>query len=288
MKDILDNKNKEIKCLDLGFVNIIDCMPRLIPDKEESADFAIAEAARCSYQRGTKKISDDRALIRHLMRSCHTSPFEQVEFKFHMKMPIFVARQLIRHRSANVNELSGRFSEMPDEYFLPPLDDIRIQSEKNKQGSDGNFDINNSENILNSIHLSSENSFNLYKEFLYLNMTREQARIVLPLNTYTEWYWKIDLHNLLHFLSLRCDEHSQKETREYAEAILELISPIVPITIEAWEDYDRLRGGISLTKLEIEAIKNSLSGQNLQLFDIDSNNKREKEEWVEKAKKLGF
>ena len=220
MKDVLEGKGLSIKCLDLGEVRLVDCMPRLIPDTENSADFSIAEAARCSYQRGTKQISNDVGLIRHLLRSGHTSPFEQIEFKFYIKMPIFIARQLVRHRTANMNELSGRFSELQDDYYIPSQNDVRIQSKTNKQGSDGILDEKMSSDIITNIHVNSEECFNLYKEFLRKDVTREQARIVLPLNTYTAMYWKMDLHNLLHFLSLRCDEHSQKEMREYANAIL--------------------------------------------------------------------
>lgn len=279
-----------INCLDHGFVKLIDCMPRLVPDDEESADHAIAEAARCSYQRGTKTMADDKTLIRYLMRHNHTSPFEMIEFKFHIKLPIFTARQMIRHRTASVNELSGRYSEMPEEYYIPG--ELRVQSITNTQGSDGLLSDAQTQSNKGLMRLQSQDAFKFYNRMLEQEIAKEQARIVLPLSTYTEWYWKIDLKNLLHFLDLRCDSHSQWEIQQYGNAILGLIKPIVPWTIEAWEDYSPYRYGMILTRYEVEAIRNAMyqtpTEAGISIPRIRLDNKLEKREWQEKAKKLGF
>jgi thymidylate synthase (FAD) len=294
MKDIIQEKYGEkdplIACLDHGFVQLLDCMPRIIKDSEKTADYAIAEAARCSYQRGTKTIADDKALIRYLMRHNHTSPFEMIEFKFKMKLPIFVARQIIRHRTANLNELSGRYSEMPEEYYIP--EELRLQSQTNTQGSEGTISDGQGQMMRGLMRLQGKDAFNYYKQLLGSGVAREQARAVLPLSTYTEWYWKIDLKNLLHFLDLRCDGHAQEEVRVYADAILELIKPIVPWTIEAWEDYSSYRGGMILTKYEVEALKEMFNDPDIVYSDdsgdIKVDNKLEQKEWKDKSKKLGF
>lgn len=277
-----------INILDYGFVRLVDCMPSRIPDAEESADHAIAEAARCSYKRGTKTIRDDKMLIRYLMRHNHTSPLEMIEFKFHIKLPIFVARQWIRHRTANVNEMSGRYSEMPEEFYVPKTDNLRTQSSINKQGSEGCIDAAQAQDIIDQFTANCQGAFKLYREFLDKGVAREQARMVVPLNTYTEWYWKIDLHNLLHFLDLRCDSHAQWEIQEYANAILELIRPLVPWTIEAWQDYSAYRNGMMLTGFEVAKIKEIIAEKQLTIQDIDVDNKLEKLEWHAKAKLLGF
>jgi thymidylate synthase (FAD) len=264
-------------------------MPRLIPDNEGSADFAIAEAARCSYKRGTKTISDDKVLIRYLMRHDHTSPFEMVKFKFHMKLPFFCARQMIRHRMVNVNELSGRYSELPEEYYIPEMGDVRFQSEINKQGSEFMDDENLSNIFRMALTHDSQEAHRIYKVFLKDNVAREQCRMFLTLNYYTEWYWCIDLHNLLHFLDLRTDSKAQKEIRVYADAILKLITPIVPYTIEAWEDYSAYREGLKLTQFEVNAIRGYIKEQeNKSFVPLDSESKFECREWEEKAKRLGF
>ena len=299
MKDIIKEKYRkdtlEIKCLDHGYVRLLDCMPRNIEDAEESADYTISEAARCSYQRGTKSIADDKTLIRYLMRHNHTSPFEMIEFKFKMKMPIFTARQFIRTRTANVNELSGRYSEMPEEYYVPDVTNIRMQSTINTQGSEGIMSEEVSDAVVEAIRDISSGDFDLYHDLLENGVVREQSRMVLPLSTYTEWYWKIDLKNLLHFLNLRCDSHAQQEIRVYGEAILNLIKPIVPWTIAAWEDYSPYRGGMMLSKYEVAKIQSMLKYVNMnngEKFcpgrDIDDIGKLENREWVEKADKLGF
>ncbi len=292
MKDIVSlvfaDKEPVIKVLDHGFVRLVDCMPRQIRDDEESADYTIAEAARCSYKRGTKSMRDDKQLIRYLMRHLHTSPFEMIEFKFHFKLPIFVARQLIRHRTASVNEMSGRYSEIPEEFYVPEVDNVRLQSVINHQGSEGAIDSDDAGDFCGKLTEQSTSAFHAYKEFLAKNIAREQSRMITPLSTYTEWYWKIDLHNLLHFLDLRCDWHAQWEAQQYGNAVLELIRPIVPWTIEAWEDYSYYRSGMILTRYEVEAIKKIVMENKLAAGRIDVDNKLEQTEWKAKAQKLGF
>lgn len=227
-----ENKNlsgKEIKCLDKGFIRLVDYM---------GDDSSIVQAARVSYGKGTKTVNQDRGLIRYLMRHKHTTPFEMVEFKFHVKLPIFVARQWIRHRTANVNEYSGRYSEMTDDFYLPEITQIRPQSSNNKQGrSEDAFSSEVSENLKEKIKDYQLNAYGHYKDLLESGLAREISRINLPLSNYTEWYWKIDLHNLFHFLKLRLDSHAQYEIRVYAEAMAEIVKTAVPVAYEAFEDY---------------------------------------------------
>jgi thymidylate synthase (FAD) len=220
---------QEIKCLNHGFVKLIDVM---------GDDSAIVQAARVSYGDGTKTITKDRGLIRYLLRHEHTSPLEMVEFKFHCKMPMFIARQWIRHRTANVNEVSGRYSVLPDEKYIPEKEDISFQSTDNKQGrSEAEVSAKVVSQTLDTLQDSYDNASAAYNSLLEMNVAREISRICLPLSQYTEWYWKIDLHNLLHFLKLRLHHHAQKEIRVFAEAIRDIIKPIVPLTWEAFEDY---------------------------------------------------
>lgn len=291
--DIMQNlKQKTISCLDHGHVTLVDVMPRLSPDGHTTADYAIVQSARVSYGDGTKTLNEDRGLIRYLMRHSHTTPFEMCEFKFHCKMPIFIARQWIRHRTANVNEYSGRYSILKDEFFIP--DSARQQSLHNKQGGEQKLDNATSQQFSEYLSSFCQTAYSHYEDLLNRGVSRELARISLPINLYTEWYWKIDLHNLFHFLSLRCDGHAQYEIRVFADAMLDLIRPIVPIAVEAWEDYSDHRGGIKLTKLEVESIR--LHMQKLKEVDptlvktcsINSENKRECQEWAEKAVRLGF
>jgi thymidylate synthase (FAD) len=211
-------------------------------------DAAIVQAARVSYGAGTKTPSDDRALIRYLMRHWHTTPFEMVEFKFLIRCPIFVARQWLRHRTASVNELSARYSVMPDEFYLPET--LRTQSGTNKQGSEADLDA---PLLLLKQKASCDLAFHTYDELLAKGVSRELARTHLPMSTFTEFFWKIDLHNLMHFLQLRMDDHAQKEIRDLATKVFELIKPIVPVTCEAFEDF-RL-GSVSLSRQEIDAIR---------------------------------
>ncbi len=275
---------KQIDCLDKGFVKLIDVMPRIIPDGG-TCDYAIAQMARVSYGAGTKTVNEDKGLIRYLMRHSHTSPFEGIELKLHVKLPIFVARQMIRHRTCSLNEISGRYSIMKDEFYIPSPDNIRKQSTTNKQGGDEPIDLELAKEYSEQIELMCDDSYKKYIEMLDAGVSREQARMLLPLNLYTEWYWKQDLHNLLHFLALRADSHAQQEIRVYAEAIIQLITPLVPWTIEAWNDYHPMRGALKLTRLEKEALYNSdICHDNV--LDIDSKNSREKQEWNEKRDRL--
>ncbi len=199
-----------IKCLDKGFVRLVDSM---------GGDDAIVQAARVSYGQGTSKVSQDRGLIRYLMRHRHTTPFEMVEFKFHCKMPIFVARQWVRHRTANINEYSLRYSEARDEFYMPDPEHIQFQSALNKQGRMGEVPIELKQKVFDSFKEISERSFAIYSELNEAGVARELARSILPVNLYTEWYWKNDLHNLLHFVGLRSDSHAQYEIRVFSDAM---------------------------------------------------------------------
>ncbi|MCX7908769.1 MAG: FAD-dependent thymidylate synthase [Ignavibacteria bacterium] len=220
---------KEFKCLDKGFVRLVDIM---------GGDDSIVQAARVSYGKGTKTVSEDRNLIRYLMRHRHTSPFEMVEYKFHIKLPIFVARQWIRHRTANVNEYSGRYSIMPDEFYLPSPEDVRTQSKTNKQGrSDEPIPEDIANKFIEDLKDTQNFLYEKYNSYLSQEIARELARINLPLSTYTEWYWKIDLHNLFHFLELRLHPTAQFEIREYAKIIAQIVKHTCPIAYEAFEDY---------------------------------------------------
>jgi thymidylate synthase (FAD) len=259
-----------------GLIALVDVMPRIVP-QGQTADAAIVQAARVSYGAGTKRVNEDRGLIRYLLRHRHTTPFEMVEFKFHCVMPIFVARQWIRHRTANVNEYSARYSVVQDRFYRPSVENIRVQSLANRQGGGAPVDDATAEEFLRYLD-RCEAEYKTYEHLLEKGVSREQARIGLPVNVYTEWYWKCDLHNTLHFLSLRMDEHAQQEIREYASAMFALIQPIVPITAEAFVDY-RLEA-VSLTRLELDALR---SGQPLA-----TDNKREQAEWEEKKRKMAL
>jgi thymidylate synthase (FAD) len=266
----------EIKIHDHGLVALVDTMPRLVPEGK-TADFAIVQAARVSYGEGTKMVNEDRGLIRYLVRHRHTTPLEMVEFKFHHVMPIFIARQWIRHRTANVNEYSARYSIVRDRFYRPSTDYIRKQSLTNRQGRDEELDQATAEEFLAYLD-KTEALYADYEKLTEKGVAREIARIGLPVSVYTEWYWKIDLHNLLHFLSLRMDAHAQQEIRDYATAMFDLIKPIVPIAAEAFMDYNH--EALHLTRLEIEAIRNKAP--------LNSTNKREVAEWEAKKAKLGL
>lgn len=278
---------KQVDCLGNGFVRLVDAMPR----EEGAGDAAIVQAARVSYGLGTKIPKEDRDLIRYLLRHRHTTPLEMCEFKFHCKMPIFIARQWIRHRTANVNEISGRYSELPNEFYFPSADNVRTQSKTNKQGTDAPIDAAIAQEFIEDLEDTAKASYALYEGFIESGIAKELARMILPLNLMTEWYWKIDLHNLLHFLSLRCDSHAQREIQVYGNAMLELVKPFVPWTIEAWEDYHPLRNAMLLTAIEIQALQNWINDLPLEeinkLMPIATENKREQNEWKVKAEKLG-
>ena len=220
-----------------GFVKLVDTMPR------ENLDSAIVEAARVSYKQPGK--SSDEGLIRHLMRHWHTTPFEMVEFKFYIKMPIFVARQHFRHRTASINEVSARYSKVPDEFFVPEV--YRKQSNINKQCSDGEIEGSFPEPKEHNVI-----SFEIYERLLQAGVSRELARCHLPQSTFTEFYWKVNLHNLLHFLKLRMASDAQPEIKVYADEIFNIVKPMIPITAQAFLDF-RVNA-ITLSGPEIEAI----------------------------------
>jgi thymidylate synthase (FAD) len=276
----------QIPVLEPGFIALVDVMPRLAPEGQ-TADAAIVQAARVSYGHGTKQVNEDRGLIRYLLRHRHTTPFEMVEFKFHVCMPIFIARQWIRHRTANVNEYSARYSILPDRFYVPTVDAVRKQSAANRQGGEETFggagdELKTAEEFV--AYLKDVESF--YARYLTLTekgVSRELARIGLPVNMYTEWYWKCDLHNTLRFLSLRMDSHAQAEIRAYAEAMYRLIQPIVPLTAEAWMDYEF--GSEHLSRLELDAMRDLAKGGAGKLA---TENKREQAEWEAKRRKLGM
>ena len=217
-----------IKCLDKGFVRLVDSM---------GGDNAIVQAARVSYGKGTSKVSHDRGLIRYLMRHRHSTPFEMVEFKFHCKMPIFVARQWVRHRTANINEYSLRYSEARDEFYCPDPKNIQFQSALNKQGRMGEVPDDLKKKVQSYFKEISERSFEIYSELNEAGVARELARSILPVNLYTEWYWKNDLHNLLHFIGLRSDSHAQYEIRIFSDAMAHYVKEIAPFAWEAYQDY---------------------------------------------------
>ncbi|MFM7134514.1 MAG: FAD-dependent thymidylate synthase [Planctomycetota bacterium] len=259
-----------------GFIALVDAMPRLVPEGQ-TADSAIVQSARVSYGQGTKMVSEDRGLVRYLMRHRHSTPFEMVEFKFHIAMPIFIARQWIRHRTANVNEYSARYSIMPDRFYRPDVENVRKQSKTNRQGGEGPIDAGTAEEFLKLLE-DAEANYQKYLDLTERGVARELARAVLPVSVYTEWYWKCDLHNIFHFLSLRMDPHAQIEIQDYAKAMYDLIRPIVPVACEAFEDY-RLNA-MHLTGLEIDAIR---TGKPLA-----TENKRETAEWEAKKARLGL
>ncbi len=270
--------DKEFKVLDHGFIRLIDYM---------GDDSAIVQAARVSYGAGTKKVSEDRGLIRYLMRHRHTSPFEMVEFKFHVKLPIFVARQWIRHRTANVNEYSGRYSVMKEEFYLPEPKDIRFQSTVNKQGrSPEEVPDELQRRLLDVLKQSQGDAFAHYSEFVDSGLARELARINLPLSLYTEWYWKIDLHHLFHFLSLRMDSHAQQEIRVYADVMADMVKTVCPMAYEAFVDY-RINAAY-FSGPELAALQPLLTSVTPSMDDLTEQglSKREARELLEKLEQI--
>ena len=288
MVDVLGGASRwTIPLHEHGFVALVDSMPRLVP-MGQTADQAVVQAARVSYGAGTKKVNEDRGLIRYLLRHEHTTPFEMVEFKFHVSMPIFVARQWIRHRTANVNEYSGRYSVMPDRFYRVGLDAVRKQSPSNRQGGEEVFDGGNAKELKTAQEFVAyldhvEGLYKKYEELIEQGVSRELARVGLPTSQFTQWYWKCDLHNILRFLKLRLDAHAQQEIRDYAQAMHDLIAPIVPVTMEAWRDYHL--ESLRLTRLEIEAVADISRGGPGELA---SDNSRERAEWDAKRQRLGL
>ena len=218
--------------LDHGFVRVVDYM---------GDDGAIVQAARVSYGQGTKHARDDSGLIRYLMRHWHSTPFEMCEIKLHVKLPVFVARQWIRHRTANVNEYSARYSILDREFYIPAPDALAAQSVVNNQGRGAVLEGDEAQRVLETLRADAGRSYDNYEAMLSQDgqqgLARELARMNLPMNIYTQWYWKVDLHNLMHFLRLRADAHAQYEIRVYADAICEMVKAWVPATWAAFEDY---------------------------------------------------
>lgn len=240
--------------LDHGFVRVIDYM---------GDDAAICQAARVSYGKGTRSVQNDEGLIRYLMRHWHSTPFEMCEVKFHVKLPVFVARQWIRHRTANVNEYSARYSILDREFYIPRAEHLAAQSTQNNQGRGEVLQGDEAQRVLDLLREDAMRSYDHYESMLSKDgqqgLARELARMNLPANIYTQWYWKVDLHNLLHFLRLRADSHAQYEIRAYAELICDIVADWVPAAFAAFRDY-RLNA-VSLSAQGVEALRRRLAGQ---------------------------
>jgi thymidylate synthase (FAD) len=251
-----------LEVLDHGFVRVIDYM---------GDDAGVVQAARVSYGKGTKRVSDDAGLINYLMRHRHTTPFEMCEIKYHVKLPIFVARQWIRHRTANVNEYSARYSVLDKEYYIPAPEQLAAQSQSNRQGRGDVLEGQEAQRVLDILRADAEQTYDHYAEMLNEDeagkvvdesrsgLARELARMNLTLNTYTQWYWKVDLHNLMHFLSLRADAHAQYEIRVYADAMMETLKRWVPLTASAFEDYRM--GAAHLSAKGLAVVKRLIAGE---------------------------
>jgi thymidylate synthase (FAD) len=238
--------------LDHGFVSLVDYM---------GTDECIERAARVSYGYGTRQTSQTRGLLRYLRRHLHTTPSEMVEFKFHCSMPMFVARQWIRHRSANVNEYSGRYSLMPMLFYTPSEEQLQTQSKRNNQGRSGTaVDPQKYAEAVRRWNEIREKSREAYEWMTFEDMARELSRIDLPLSTYTQWYWKIDLHNLLHFLKLRVDSHAQWEIQEFGRVMAGMLKRVAPLSYEAWIDYDVC--GARVSRMELDALRRLVSAEN--------------------------
>ncbi|GIV02355.1 MAG: flavin-dependent thymidylate synthase [Fimbriimonadales bacterium] len=249
--------DKEIPVLDKGFVRLVDYL---------GGDARIVQAARVSYGAGTKTVREDRALIHYLMRNEHTSPFEQVVLTFHCKMPIFVARQWVRHRTARLNEISGRYSVMKDEFYVPDPEQVRLQSQVNKQGrSEEAVPPEQAEQLIQRMEEDQRHLYERYEQILELGIARELARINLPLSLYTEWYWQIDLHNLFHFLRLRMDEHAQYEIRCYALALAQCAKAVAPMAYEAFEEH--ILNSVRFSRSECAALVAMLEGREISMED---------------------
>ena len=246
-EEILD---KEYKVLDKGFVRLVDYF---------GGDQRIVQSARVSYGEGTKSVSQDGALIDYLLRHQHTSPFEQVVMTFHVKMPIFVARQWVRHRTGRMNEVSGRYSIMKDEFYLPEEDKVSPQSKDNKQGrATQAFEKETAKKIIKELEEGQKKSYENYSELLDSGLAREIARINLPLSLYTEFYWEMDLHNLFHFLKLRLDSHAQYEIRVYAQVILEMCKKVAPMATSSFINH--MNEGVNFSGEEMVALRAILDG----------------------------
>jgi thymidylate synthase (FAD) len=275
---------RALPVLDHGFVRVVDYM---------GDDAAVVQAARVSYGRGTKKVSEDRGLINYLMRHRHTTPFEMCEIKYHVKLPIFVARQWIRHRTANVNEYSARYSILDREFYIPAPEHLAAQSASNRQGRGEVLAGVEAARVLDLLRQDATRTYDHYAEMLNEDaegnpldparqgLARELARMNLTLNTYTQWYWKTDLHNLFHFLSLRADAHAQHEIRVYAEAMLRTVQAWVPMAFEAFRDYRM--GAVSFSAQMLAVVRRMLAGEAV----AQPGSGLSKREWRELMEMLG-
>ncbi len=256
--------------LDHGLIRVVDYM---------GDDAAITQAARVSYGRGTKSVNTDEGLIRYLMRHWHSTPFEMCEVKFHVKLPVFVARQWIRHRTANVNEYSARYSILDREFYIPAPEHLSAQSAVNRQGRGELLEGAEAARVLDMLREDAMRSYDHYEDMLSQDgqkgLARELARMNLPANIYTQWYWKVDLHNLFHFLRLRADAHAQYEIRAYADTMCDIVRDWVPFAYAAFEDY-RL-GGVQLSAKGVEVLKRRLAGETV----TEDNSGMSKGEWRE-------
>lgn len=240
----------EFPVLDKGFVRLVDYL---------GGDDRVVQSARVSYGAGTKSYREDAGLIDYLLRHRHTSPFEQVVLTFHVKLPIFVARQWIRHRTARLNEISGRYSIMKDDFYVPAPGDVAAQSSDNKQGRTAEpLPPDAAEAVRKALAAGQASAYADYTRLVEDGIARELARVNLPLSLYTEWYWQIDLHNLFHFLELRLDPHAQKEIRDYAEAMLLIARKVAPRCCESFERH--VRGAVSFSAEEFAELKRRLDG----------------------------
>ncbi|RME14712.1 MAG: FAD-dependent thymidylate synthase [Alphaproteobacteria bacterium] len=261
---------KPVAVLDHGFVRVIDYM---------GDDAAICQAARVSYGKGTKSVQNDEGLIRYLMRHWHSTPFEMCEIKLHVKLPVFVARQWIRHRTANVNEYSARYSILDREFYIPAREHLAAQSTVNNQGRGEVLGDEEAARVLEILKADSARAYDHYEQMISQDgqqgLARELARMNLPTNIYTQWYWKVDLHNLFHFLRLRADAHAQYEIRVYAEAIAALVADWVPLAYKAFEDYRM--GGANLSAMALDCLRRMLRGEEV----TQENSGMSKGEWRE-------
>lgn len=271
--------------LDHGFVRVIDYM---------GDDNAVVQAARVSYGRGTKKVTEDAGLIRYLMRHWHSTPFEMCEIKFHVKLPIFVARQWIRHRTANVNEYSARYSIMDKEFYIPARDQLSVQSTQNRQGRGDVLKEPEANRVLELLKRDSTQVYDAYQEMLNEDeagnktnpdregLARELARMNLTLNYYTQWYWKTDLHNLMHFLRLRADDHAQYEIRVYADAMMQVLARWCPHTYTAFKEYRM--GGAHVSATGVNVVRRMIQGEKV----AQEGSGLSKREWNELMEELGL
>ncbi len=245
---------KATPVLDHGFVRVIDYM---------GDDAAICQAARVSYGKGTKSVQNDEGLIRYLMRHWHSTPFEMCEIKLHVKLPVFVARQWIRHRTANVNEYSARYSILDREFYIPAPENVAAQSAVNNQGRGEVLEGAEAARVLELLKADANRAYDHYEQMIsqegQQGLARELARMNLPANIYTQWYWKVDLHNLFHFLRLRADSHAQYEIRVYADAICEVVKDWVPAAYRAFEDYRM--GAVSLSAQMVDCVRRMVAGE---------------------------